>query len=152
MKQTRLMTAVAGLAIAAVAAFIVVAGAASQAGSPVLQTVSASTLRARGISLAAPTNEAPAITAAAAVTTAGKVWGTDTQIREEVLASVTDVGSPGMDGRLCWVLSLMPKRGIPIPGGGRAGDQVRPQPATYLLEFVDAQTGADLYGISGGQH
>src|ERR1039458_9050022 len=35
MKQTRLMTAVAGLAIAAVAAFIVVAGAASQAGSPV---------------------------------------------------------------------------------------------------------------------
>ena len=137
---------------AAVTVAVVVAWAPGAVGStgqaaPILQTVSTQTLAARGITLSAPTATAT-VSQSSADATAVSIWGKNTQIREQVLADLTDTDSE-VSGRLVWVISLMPAGGIWSVGGGRPGAP-GPQEQSYLLEFVDAATGQDLYGISGG--
>lgn len=117
--------------------------AAGSSTGPTLSAVSAQTLAAEGIALMSPSTSAT-VTESAAIETAESQFP-GAQDREAVLAQVRDDHQvPALD-RLCWVVSLVPPVGtesIGPPGS-------TPQPASYFVVFIDAQTGAFVFGTAG---
>lgn len=71
-------------------------------------------------------------------------------VRQTILAEVHSM-SPTAQGRLCWVVSMLPHRGIWHPSSGppRGGGYQRRLPGTYILIFVDAVTGEFVMGHGG---
>lgn len=125
-------------------AVLVIVGATTAASSaPSLATVSTKTLIASGISL-----ENPGLFTA---TTIGKGQAeglavgrsTTTVVRESLLARVH---TQLLQGRLCWVVSIMPAEGI--WSYGPIGS--KPMQGTWDIEFIDATTGEHLGGYDGG--
>lgn len=117
---------------------------------PTLTTVSSATLAAEGVSLSAPSTQTPAISAAQADSVAENSVVPNATVREHILADLTDSTKPDIADRLVWVVSVMPPGGVWSVGGPGSGAPSR-QPGTYMLVFVDAQTGEFLYGVSGGE-
>jgi hypothetical protein len=113
-----------------------------------LTTVSTATLAASGTTLTTPSTSNPPVTAAQADAVAVKSQGGGNVVLEHALANLTDTGVPGMTNRLAWVVSVMPYGGFTWSHGGVGTGP--PQRATYMLVFVDANTGDYLYGASGG--
>jgi hypothetical protein len=67
----------------------------------------------------------------------------ETVVREAVLARVH---THLLNGRLCWVVSVLP------PGGVWSNSPLgaRPLRGTWQIHFIDANTGENLGGSAGG--
>jgi hypothetical protein len=113
-----------------------------------LSTVSTATLAASGIQLTTPSTSNPPVTAAQADAVGVNSFGGGNDVLEHTLANLTDPGVPGMTNRPVWVVSVMPYGGYPWSNGCLGCGP--PQQATYMLVFIDANTGDYLYGTSGG--
>lgn len=113
---------------------------------PTLTTVTTQTLAASGVTLGVP--EVPATVSRDAAIQVATAALPGSQSREVVLAQVhNDHLAPVLD-RLAWVVSIMPPGGI-YSSSARPGGQALQ--GSYLLVFVDAQTGAFIYATRGGE-
>lgn len=134
----------AALLGAAVSAAVVLSlSASATAQPPTLTSVSPRALTERGISLDTPA-QAATVSRDAAVRVA--LWfQARSEIRDAVVAQVRAAGLPEINGRTCWVVSIMPPGGIWSVIGEPGAPRL---PQKYLLVFVDARTGAFLLATS----
>lgn len=117
--------------------------AAGTSAGPSLGAVSAQTLAAGGITLSNPVASA-AVSKDAAIQAAQAQFA-GAQVREAVLAQVRDDHQVPVVDKLCWAVSLVPPAGT--GSAGPAGSASLP--ASYLVVFVDAQTGSFVFGTAG---
>ena len=111
---------------------------------PSLNSVSSKTLAASGISLESPEvpmSSTPVGKAQAERVAVGR--SSETVVREAVLARVH---THLLNGRLCWVVSVLPPGGV--WSNGPLG--TRPLRGTWQIHFIDANTGENLGGYAGG--
>jgi hypothetical protein len=122
----------------------ITSSASSTPSSPTMQTVPSQAFTARDLVLRPP-NAAAATSQAQAEEGAKSRYHAD-RVLETKLAEVV---KPGLD-RLCWVISLPPQFATaehpPLVPGGTAPPTVK---ATYLVVFVNAQSGAPIFSASG---
>jgi len=111
---------------------------------PALASVPPGRLTWEGMRLDQPQHSA-IVGAATAAQAATSRFGR-ARVREEVLAEVRDTHVPAVDGKLCWIVSVMPAGGLWFPSGPPSS---KPSQARFLLVFIDAQTGAFLLGDMG---
>lgn len=117
--------------------------AAGSTSGPTLTAVSAQTLASGGITLSTPTTTA-AVSQSAAIQ-AAQTQFPGAQVHQAVLAQVQDSHQvPALD-RLCWAVSLVPPAGTESVGPPGS----TPLPASYFVLFIDAQTGAFVFGTAG---
>jgi hypothetical protein len=138
------------IAASAVACILLVLGgglftvrASGSSAGPSLDSVSAQTLAAGGITLSSPVASA-AVSKDAALQRAQSQFA-GAQVREAVLAQVRDDHQVPVVDKLCWAVSLAPPAGT--GSTGPPGSTSRP--ASYLVVFIDAQTGAFVFGTAG---
>lgn len=144
-----------GATLLALAAIVAVTGfslsvktARGNTVSIVLPSVSSSTLAASGFALTAPTASASTSDAQAVKRALSEFPGAT--VRDSTLALVANPEVPILgDGRLCWVISIVPPGGIwsvssGVPGHSRL-------PGSYRLVFVDASTGDFVLSVAGGE-
>ena len=112
-----------------------------------LATVSQATLIANGVSLTTPVGQASVSSENAAQTALASMSPAAT-VREETLANLTDSTVPGIDNELAWVVSLAPPGGIHSVGGPAGSERLN---GSFMLVFVDAETGKFLYADAGGE-
>jgi hypothetical protein len=144
-KSKLIITAAIICSLLALGGGLFTALAARSPAGPSLSAVSAQTLAAGGITLSNPTVSATVNKAAAVGVAQNQFPGA--QVREAVLAQVRDDHqAPPLD-RLCWIVSLVPPAGVGSvgPSGNTSS------PASYLLVFIDARTGAFVFGIAGNE-
>ncbi len=111
-----------------------------------LETVPSQRLAAEKLELRAPSRAANVSKSRAEFLARSYFPGSD--VRESALAAVRDPNVPVVNGRLCWVVSLSLPGGIYHPSAGPRGNTMR-LPASYLLVFVDADTGDFVFGDMG---
>lgn len=138
------------MAASALATAVLVSGgtlltvnAARTSVGPALTAVSAGTLAGEGITLSNPTASATVGQSTAVQTAQAQLPGS--QVDQVVLAQVQDSHQNPRVDRLCWVVSLSPS-GAPHSSGPPGSAALA---AGYFVVFVDAQTGAFLFGTSG---
>ena len=105
-----------------------------------LQSVTMHRLAEDGISLGVP-KSAPTVSGNDAHATALQSFP-GSQVRERVLALVTDDRVQPAIKRLCWGVSIVPPQGI-----WSSNHQVQ---GTYDLLFIDATSGKYFFGTKGG--
>lgn len=137
-------------AIAAAAAAWAAPGmtnAASTTAPVILESVSTRALSLSGVSLSAPLAQEASIGATEARSLALADQPSGTKVRESALVIVDDSATVPATHCLCWVISEVPPGGVWSAGGSGVG----PQRGTYSLWFYNADTGAFVMGLEGGE-
>lgn len=143
-QRMKLAVIVVGILAGGGVAFLVTRISVAASPPPFLSSVSAATLAANGVTLN-PTLSSASVSAAAAQHTAA-VGFPGSQVRETVLAQVSDPTQRPTFDRLCWAVSLTPPPGSESHGPPGSIHT----PMTYLVAFIDAQTGKLQFAIGGG--
>ncbi len=132
-----------------VALSLVAAGGTADPSAVTLQSVSASTLAATGMSLyqAQGTSAISAVQAENAAADAVPFLSSVQPI-EAHLVQVQDAGLPSVNGRTLWVVSF-PPGGFQFAGEGPVEGTGISKSASYFLVFIDATTGQFVFSRAG---
>jgi hypothetical protein len=127
-------------------AVIVAVSGSSAPPAPTLLAVSATELAGFGIDLEAPSASSPVGSDSAAATAVKSFPGAS--VSQVVLASFSDTNRVPAVHNLAWVVVLVPGPGFRGPSGpaSKLSQTILP---TYIVVFVDANTGAFIEAISG---
>jgi len=144
----RYRVGVVGLVVLLTFAAAQTTGAFDLGNGPTLASVSTQGLASHAIYLGQPASQAILGQDAAVTTALAQFPGS--HVRETLLAQVTDTRVPVINGRLCWIVSIVPSTGIVMPSAGPDGHT--PIYGDYFLVFVDAKSGTYLFGAIGQGH
>ena len=115
-----------------------------------LKTVSATALAQAGIRLQPPASSAVVSQAAAQqAALRASPAGPASAVREAVLADFDDMNHVPPIHALAWAVSLTIPPGFHAPSSGPPSGDRALRPASYLVVFIDASTGAFIEGMAG---
>jgi hypothetical protein len=118
------------------------------APNPCLESIRAPQLLEHGLTLLPPT-ESPKVNASDARQSIDSLFP-GARILEMVPAVLGSTIAPDLDGKFCWVASIVPKGGIWFPSSGAPGNSdQRSRSAHYEYVLIDATTGEFLQGGMG---
>ncbi|MGC8460728.1 MAG: hypothetical protein ACP5OR_02625 [Candidatus Dormibacteria bacterium] len=148
-RRTRIASGVAAVGITL---FAIVTATMSNAHATVATPVTisgipAATLATDNIHLFTPSRSLPAaaVSAVGASATALAAFP-NVQVRSTTLAQVSDPGSPIVDGRTLWVVSVTPPDAFNAAPPNAVSSQ-RPAHPLYMLVFIDPSNGAFLMAV-----